>query len=57
MRHGMGSSCVHGRVGAFYARRTGEGNEILQVKSSKSVELIRGHSIQSFSLPELSLSI
>ena len=57
MRHGMGASCVHGRVGAFYARRTGEGNEILQVKSSKSVELIRGHSIQSFSLPELSLSI
>jgi hypothetical protein len=29
--------------GAFYARRAGEGKQILQVKSSKSVEVIGGH--------------
>jgi hypothetical protein len=29
--------------GAFYARRAGEGKQILPVKSSKSVEVIGGH--------------
>jgi hypothetical protein len=31
-------------MGAFYAPRAGEGTQILHVKSSKSVESIRGHS-------------
>ena len=35
---------MHERVEAFYAPRAGEGNQILQVKSSKSVEAICGHS-------------
>src|SRR5919109_3666380 len=31
--------------GAFYAPLAGEGNQILQINTSKSVEVIRGHSI------------
>jgi hypothetical protein len=46
MRRVMGASCIHGRVGAFYAPQVGEGNQILQDYTSKSVEKIRGHSIQ-----------
>jgi hypothetical protein len=34
---------VQGCVGAFYARRAGEGKQILPVKSSNSVEVIGGH--------------
>jgi hypothetical protein len=43
----MGASCVHERVarlvGAFYAPRAREGNQILQIKAFKSVDTIRGH--------------
>jgi hypothetical protein len=40
----MEASCVHGQVGAFYASCAGEGNQILQMKLSQSVESIHGHS-------------
>jgi hypothetical protein len=33
-------------MGAFYAPRASEGNEILQVKSFKSVDTMRGHTSQ-----------
>ena len=36
----MVASCVHGRVGAFYAPCAGDGNQILQMKSVISVEPI-----------------
>jgi hypothetical protein len=35
---------VHERVGVFYALQVSEGTQILQVKSFKSVDMIRGHS-------------
>jgi hypothetical protein len=42
----MGAPCIHGRVasfvGAFYAPHAREGTQILQIKSSKSVETIHG---------------
>jgi hypothetical protein len=34
---------VHGRVGAFYALYAGEGKQILQHDTSKSVETMRGY--------------
>jgi hypothetical protein len=36
---------MHRGVGAFYAPRAREGNQILHIKSFKSVEKIRGHSM------------
>jgi hypothetical protein len=42
----MGASCVHGRVGAFYALCAGEGNQILQHYTSTSAEKICGHSMR-----------
>jgi hypothetical protein len=50
VRRGMVVSCVYGRVRAFYPPCAREGNPILQVKSSKSVEAIRGHSKQGIEL-------
>jgi hypothetical protein len=38
------ASCVHGRVVAFYAPCLKGRNQILQVKSSKTVDMIRGYS-------------
>jgi hypothetical protein len=35
---------MHGRVGAFYAPRAGEGNPMLPVKASTSMDMMRGHS-------------
>jgi hypothetical protein len=43
VRRVMVASYMHGCVEAFYARRVGEGNQILQMKSFKSVEMIHGH--------------
>jgi hypothetical protein len=43
VRRVMGASCVHGRVGAFYAGRAGEGNQILPMKRFTSKETIRGY--------------
>jgi hypothetical protein len=34
---------MHRCVGAFYARRAAEGNQILQIKSFTSVDTIRGY--------------
>jgi hypothetical protein len=39
------ASSVHGCGGIFYVPHVGEGNQILQVKPSKSMDMIRGHSI------------
>jgi hypothetical protein len=50
-RHGMIASWVHGRVGAFYARRAGEGNEILQIHLCKSMEHIPGYTSMCVFLP------
>jgi hypothetical protein len=55
----MGASCVHGRVasfvGAFYAPRAGEGNQILPINSSKSVETIRGYTLDAIPVAQQSL--
>jgi hypothetical protein len=37
MRHVIGASEVHERVGVFYARRASEGTQILQIQRFKSV--------------------
>jgi hypothetical protein len=50
IRRSMGTSDVHALSGAFYALHVSEGTQILQVKSFKSVDTIRGHSsIELFS--------
>jgi hypothetical protein len=43
----MVNSYIHRCVGAFYAPHAGEGNQILQYYTSKSVEKIYGHSTMS----------
>src|SRR5262245_57935335 len=40
----MGASCVHRHLEAFYAPCAREENHIFHVKSSTSVDIIRGHS-------------
>jgi hypothetical protein len=39
----MRASCVHRHLEVFYAPYAREENQILQVKSSKSMDIIRGH--------------
>jgi hypothetical protein len=43
VRRVMGASCIHGRVGAFYAPRAREGKQIVPMQSFASVESISGH--------------
>jgi hypothetical protein len=43
VRRVMVTSSVHGYVGAFYAPRAKEGNQILHMKPSTSVEPSRGY--------------
>lgn len=52
----MIASWVHGRVGAFYAQRAGEGNEILQIHLFKSMEHIPGYTSMCVFLPRSRVS-
>src|SRR5215831_13508344 len=45
VRRLLEASYRYGRLAAFYAPRASEGTQMLQVKPSTSVDMIRGHSI------------